>query len=200
MLSFGTSCKSKSALLLLDTLLVSHEGYSDNNYYYHYGSSSNDSTSRISQKDGKNANYIEDKPLSSSPLARLLVVDDDPDMIYILKLALENSGFLVDAFTNPKEALQSFKHSSKDFSLVLSDFRMSGLSGFELAKGVKAINPDVKVIIITAFEIMDKESVLSVIDGLIQKPVSIKELANEVSKIIGRTKKRRSQEDDEELA
>ena len=198
MLSFGTSCKSKSALLLLDTLLMSHEGYSDNNYYYHYGSSSsNDSTSRISQKDGNNANYIEDKPLSSSSLARLLVVDDDPDMIYILKLALENSGFLVDAFTNPKEALQSFKHSSKDFSLVLSDFRMSGLSGFELAKGVKAINPDVKVIIITAFEIMDKESVLSVVDGLIQKPVSIKELANEVSKIIGQTKKRRSHDDEE---
>ena len=189
MLSFSSSrCKSTSALLLLDNLLLSHEGYADNNYYYCYeddfgGSNNNDNSNRISQKEGNNPNYIEGKP---SSLGRLLVVDDDPDMAYILKRGLQDNGFLVDAFTNPKEALRSFKSNSKDYyCLLLLDFRMPQLSGIQLAKEVREINSDVKILIITAFEIMDNVSLSLYVDGLVRKPIRMKELTDKILNLIG---------------
>ncbi|HVD36960.1 MAG TPA: response regulator, partial [Nitrososphaeraceae archaeon] len=58
---------------------------------------------------------------NDKPLARLLVVDDDPDNAQSLKLGLLSHGFLVDAFTNPEEALQNFKSNPECYRLVLSD-------------------------------------------------------------------------------
>jgi DNA-binding NtrC family response regulator len=61
---------------------------------------------------------------NSRPLTRLLIVDDDPDIVQVLKLGLLNNGFLVDGFTNPEEALQSFKSNANNFCVVVSDVRM----------------------------------------------------------------------------
>jgi DNA-binding response OmpR family regulator len=80
------------------------------------------------------ANTDKDKPP-----ARLLVIDDDPDTVNALKLGLVNCGFLVDAFTNPEEALQKFKSNAESYSLMLLDIKMPGLSGIQLAKKVKKL-------------------------------------------------------------
>jgi YesN/AraC family two-component response regulator len=53
---------------------------------------------------------------------------------------------LVDAFTNPEEALQKFKSNAESYSLMLLDIKMPGLSGIQLAKKVKEVNPNVKVL------------------------------------------------------
>ena len=91
-------------------------------------------------------------------LANLLVVDDDSDIAHVLKQGLLKNGFLVSIFTNPEEALKNFQSNSKDYySLVLSDIRMPGMSGIRLAREVKEINPNVKVVLMTSFEINDNE-------------------------------------------
>ena len=72
------------------------------------------------------------------PLSRLLVVDDDLDNAQVLKLNLVNYGFLVDAFSSPKEALQKFKSNPQGYHLVLSDNWMPELSGIQLAEKVRA--------------------------------------------------------------
>ena len=84
--------------------------------------------------DKVTANTDKDKPL-----AKLLVVDDDPDTILALKIGLINYGFLVDAFTNPEEALQRFKSNPESYSLVMSDSGIPALSGIELAKKLKRL-------------------------------------------------------------
>jgi DNA-binding NtrC family response regulator len=128
------------------------------------------------------------------PLANLLVIDDDQDIAYVLKQGLLKNGFLVSAFTNPEEALQNFQSNSKDYCLMLSDIRMPGISGIRLARKVKEINPDVKVVLMTSFEINDNEFSKvfpsSQVDGFVQKPVSIQNLANKILDIIGETKRR----------
>jgi PleD family two-component response regulator len=58
---------------------------------------------RIANRDDNN---------NDKPLARLLVVDDDFDIVEVLKIGLLNNRFLVDAFTNPEEALQSFRSNA----------------------------------------------------------------------------------------
>jgi CheY-like chemotaxis protein len=99
------------------------------------------------------------------------------------------NGFLVDAFTNPEEALQYLRSNSKDYySLVLSDMRMPEMSGIQLARKVKDINPSIKVVLMTAYEIKDiKFSKVSPSvhgDAFIQKPISIADLTNKILEIL----------------
>jgi two-component system, cell cycle sensor histidine kinase and response regulator CckA len=129
---------------------------------------------------------------NDKPLAKLLVVDDDPDTILALRIGLTDYGFLVDAFTNPEEALQKFKSNSKSYSLVMSDSGMPALSGIELAKKVKEINPNVKVLLLTGFglkvmEISKASDSTSVVDGFVQKPIATTKLADKILGLIGET-------------
>jgi DNA-binding NtrC family response regulator len=124
----------------------------------------------------------------------LLVVDDDPDIVQVLKLGLLKNRFLVNAFTNPEEALQSFKSNAESYCLMLSDVRMPSLSGIQLAKKVKEINPAVKTVLMTAFEVRDSEFSKvfpsTQVDGFVQKPIGISDLTNKILSIIGETKRR----------
>ena len=127
-------------------------------------------------------------------MAKLLVVDDDSDIVQVLKLGLLKNRFLVNAFTNPEEALQSFKSNAESYCLMLSDVRMPGLSGIQLARKVKEINPAVKTVLMTAFEIRDSEFSKvfpsTQVDGFVQKPIGIRDLTSKILSIIGETKRR----------
>ena len=131
---------------------------------------------------------------SDKPLANILVVDDDPDIAHILKRGLQKNRFLVSAFTTPEEALKNFQSNSKDYCLMLSDIRMPGISGIRLARKVKEINPNVKVVLMTSFEIKENEFSKvfpsTQVDGFVQKPVGIKNLTNKILDTIGETKRR----------
>ncbi|MFL6486647.1 MAG: response regulator transcription factor, partial [Nitrososphaera sp.] len=100
----------------------------------------------------------------------------------------------VNAFTNPDEALQSFKSNAESYCLVLSDVRMPSLSGIQLARKVKEVNPAVKVMLMTAFEIRDNEFSKVFpsmqVDGFVQKPIGIKELTDKILSLVGETKRR----------
>lgn len=130
------------------------------------------------------------------PLARLLVVDDDPDTVLALNLGLLDYGFLVDAFTNPEEALQKFKSNAESYCLVLLDIKMPALSGIQLARKVKEANPNVKVLVLTALKVRNNElsdvSSSTNVDGFIQKPVGIQELTDKILSLIDETKGRSS--------
>jgi DNA-binding NtrC family response regulator len=131
---------------------------------------------------------------SGKPLANILVVDDDLDIAHVLKQGLQKNRFLVSAFSSPEEALKNFQSNSKDYCLMLSDIRMPGISGIRLARKVKEINPDVKVVLMTSFEIRDNEFSKvfpsTHVDGFVQKPIGIKDLTNKILSIIGETKRR----------
>jgi two-component system, cell cycle sensor histidine kinase and response regulator CckA len=151
----------------------------------------NDDGSPILQKNNKSKNNNSNK---DKPIAKLLIVDDDPDIAHVLKQGLLKNRFLVSAFTNPQEALQSFKSNSKDYCLMLSDIRMPALSGIQLARKVKEINPDIKVVLMTSFEIRDNEFSKVFpsmhVDGFVQKPIGISDLTNKILSIIGETKRK----------
>ena len=134
-------------------------------------------------------------------LAKLLIVDDDSDIVQVLKLGLLQNGFSVEAFTNPQEALQSFKSDAESYCLVLSDIRMPGISGIQLSKKIKEVNPNVKVVLMTAFEIRDNEFSKvfpsTQVDGFVQKPIGIKDLTDKILRLIGDTKNRKKGEEAE---
>jgi CheY-like chemotaxis protein len=120
---------------------------------------------------------------------KVLVLDDDFDISLLIKQILQKNNFKnVFAFTDPLLALEHFRINQKDYSLIISDIRMPTMNGFEFVTEAKKINPKVKILLMTAFEIDDKEFARVLpkpkIDGLIRKPASPKQILNTVSSII----------------
>jgi DNA-binding NtrC family response regulator len=117
----------------------------------------------------------------------ILVVDDDPGIPTLIKQSLTKNGFKVSAFTDPIMALEDFKINCKTCGVILSDIRMPGMNGYELVKQAKQIDKDAKVVLMSAFEIQEKEfhNLLPDIkvDGFLQKPFSIQHLNDAVEKI-----------------
>jgi DNA-binding NtrC family response regulator len=117
----------------------------------------------------------------------ILVVDDEQDIVNLIKQSLEPNGFQAYIFIEPSAALEHFISHSKDYDIVISDIRMPGMNGYEFIRNVKENNPKVKVILMTAFEIDDKEfhNVLSDIklDAFLQKPFHIQQLNEVMEKI-----------------
>ena len=120
----------------------------------------------------------------------ILVVDDDPDISAIVEQSLLRRGFKVSTFTDSTMALEDFKVNCNDCGLILSDIRMPGINGYELVKQAKQIDKDAKVVLMTAFEIQDKEfhNLLPDIkvDAFIQKPFTPENLNEIVERIIMR--------------
>jgi CheY-like chemotaxis protein len=120
---------------------------------------------------------------------KVLVLDDDFDLASLVKQILQKYGFKnVFAFTDPLLALEHFRINHKDYFLIVSDIRMPIMNGFEFVRKARKINPKVKILLMTAFEINDKEFARVLpkpkIDGLIQKPASSKQILDIVSRTI----------------
>jgi DNA-binding NtrC family response regulator len=117
----------------------------------------------------------------------ILAVDDDSDIVTLIEQALKTHRFKVSAFTDPVMALEDFKINCKDCSMILSDIRMPGMNGYEFVKKTKEIDKQVKVILMTAFEIDNKEfhNMLPDIkvDAFLQKPFRIQQLKDTIDKI-----------------
>ena len=125
---------------------------------------------------------------NTGSLKKILLVDDEADVISVFKMVLEMNGYEVDAYNNPLEALSNFKPNS--YGLALLDIRMSPLNGFELYKKMKEIDSRLKACFITAFEDYRQEFKESfpMIDEakyFIRKPKAIEDLVNHVATILG---------------
>ena len=110
----------------------------------------------------------------------ILVLDDEFDIVAVIKQSLQKAGLHVYAFTDALLALEHFRLNSKHYILVLSDVRMPGMDGFEFVRKLKEINSSTKVLLMSAFEINSTELSTALgpvhINGFIQKPLSLNEL------------------------
>ncbi len=81
--------------------------------------------------------------------ARILLVDDEKDLLEWLSIVLEKEGYLIKCATSGEQALKLF--SQEPFDMVISDIRMTPINGLELLKQLKAINPEIIVLMVTAY-------------------------------------------------
>jgi len=81
---------------------------------------------------------------------KVLIVDDEPDMLRLLSMIIkEKTPYEVTTTNNPLEALELAKKGS--FDLLVADLKMPGLNGIELLEAVKRFDEDIPTIIITAY-------------------------------------------------
>lgn len=115
-------------------------------------------------------------------------MDDEVDLMCLWKDALSQiKGFNIFylRLRDSLLALEHYKASYSSYSLVLSDFRMPSMDGAELLKKVKTINPYVKTISISAFQVSDGVfHDCDCIDKFLQKPIIMTDLITEVQKQI----------------
>ena len=121
-----------------------------------------------------------DRKTASQPSKTIFLVDDELDITTVMKKGLELNGFVVHAFNDPNKALQEFRENGTDCTVLLSDIRLPGMNGFQLASEVSKLRPDVRIVLMTSFEInkTDFDSVLPSTDvaAFMTKPVSQKKL------------------------
>ena len=79
---------------------------------------------------------------------KILVVDDEEDIVLTVKTILTQAGFYVDAFTNPSAAFELFR--PEKYELIILDIRMPGLNGFELYMKLLEQDSSIKVLFLTA--------------------------------------------------
>ncbi|MGI6393723.1 MAG: response regulator [bacterium] len=79
---------------------------------------------------------------------KILIVDDDRELLSTLKRYLELQGIKVSGATSGEEAAEILDKES--FDLVLLDIILPGINGIEILKNIKEKNPDQKVIVMTA--------------------------------------------------
>jgi DNA-binding NtrC family response regulator len=116
-------------------------------------------------------------------------VDDELDIAVLLYDALHTiKEIQVFMFTDPGMALDHFKINSKDYVLLISDLRMPVINGLQLLKTVKDLNPIVRTILTTAFQmdnnLFQEYTKKEIINGYLQKPIEMKQLLVEVNKQI----------------
>jgi DNA-binding NtrC family response regulator len=112
----------------------------------------------------------------------LSIVDDEPDIMSLFKEALSHMGDTeVFGFIDSTLALEHFTLNQLDYCLILSDYRMPIMDGMELLKKVKAINPSVKTVLVSAYAANDEVfEQCNCVDAFLQKPISIPDLIDAV--------------------
>jgi DNA-binding NtrC family response regulator len=116
------------------------------------------------------------------------IVEDELDITNLFHDALRRTiyGVSIVSFTDSVRALKHFKKNKKNYRLVIADWRMPNLNGLELLKKIKKLNPNVRTILISAYEV-ENEPLFQrflkegIIDKFIQKPITMNYLCNEVN-------------------
>jgi len=114
-----------------------------------------------------------------------MLVDDEIDIIGLFTEILTLNGISVRPFTNAEEALREFEQNHSHYKLVISDVRMSPMSGIEFIKKLREIDANIKVILMTAFEMEGSQLREIDTDEFFNKPIGMKNLVQIVKKYVG---------------
>ncbi len=116
--------------------------------------------------------------------SQVLVVDDDASMQRMLRQRLEREGYAVQTAPNGQEGLDLIR--KEVFNLIITDVRMPKLGGDELVRAVAQFNPDIPIIVMTAFgEVNEAVQLMQVgIYDYFTKPFDVEDLVVKVKKAL----------------
>ncbi len=114
---------------------------------------------------------------------KILLIDDEPEILDCLSAALALKGFTSKQFCDPREAIETYKREK--FDVVITDFKMSEMNGIDVVEALRAHDPNACVIIISGYaenykaEMEENEGVYTVF----QKPMELRKLLDTLYKI-----------------
>ena len=131
---------------------------------------------------------LEPEPVAAMPggKERILLVDDEPDIVAAAQIILRQLGYQVTALTDANEALAAFRAGPEKFDLILTDLIMPHLSGLDLAREALALRPEIPILGCTGhaeFSSLDKTRGLGIRE-IIVKPLIPAELAGAIRRLL----------------
>jgi PAS domain S-box-containing protein len=115
--------------------------------------------------------------------ARIMLVDDEPAVARVVERLLKRLGCVVQVFSDPREALESFSAAPQATDLLLTDQTMPGMSGDVLTEAVHKVRANLPVVIVTGYSYRLTPERLAEIgaSAVLQKPVPLAQMAATVS-------------------
>jgi len=126
---------------------------------------------------------ISDEEASNQKILKIMLVDDEEVLLEVISELLTTSGHEVRQFADPREALVNFE--TEEYDLVITDRAMPDMSGDQLANGIRKIDPEVPIFMITGFGDMIKESgeIPANVDEVLCKPVPLDLLRRKLAEL-----------------
>jgi signal transduction histidine kinase/PAS domain-containing protein len=118
---------------------------------------------------------------------RAMVIDDDCGMVELVSELLATSGFEVEGFVDPAQAMARLKTACDEFDLIVTDQTMPGITGRTIADVSGTLRPDLPVIIMTGYstEALDEESLPAAVKAVARKPIAPDDLLAMIRKVLG---------------
>ena len=113
---------------------------------------------------------------------RIVVVDDEWDIAQMFSDGLALAGFRAYAFDNPEAAMEYISSNASQISLVITDWKMPRLNVFQLTKMVGEIDSEIKVILVSAYELEVQGLKEINKEGYLEKPIHIAKLIESVKR------------------
>lgn len=126
---------------------------------------------------------------TSPSIPTVMVIDDQSGMLVVTRKVLQTHGYNVVTAASGEEALALFEELLNDPErgtphVVITDLRMPGMMGTELASRIKELNPDTRVIILSAFLEEAEPGELEVAELALEKPYDLQELSRIVGELL----------------
>ena len=139
--------------------------------------------------------------MSTTKEKNILIVDDDKDLVNLYEMFLKYDGYKVDAFTDPVDALSSFRKDVYD--LVLLDLKMPEMNGVELFHELQNVDPNLLYRFITAAnkEYIDNIKInnIGIEENIIYKPLWLNELRTTIHSLLPIKEKQQKEDKDNKL-
>ena len=144
----------------------------------------NSNNNQIQRKDGKSQKHDKD----DNSLFKILLIDDDEDILFTFTNILDGEGYRTTSISNPVKALNYFSQIDPYYyDLIVMDVLMPGMNGIQLYSKIKIMNPDIKVLFLSALDAV--EELLSIFpevkpSEIIRKPIESKDLLSKINTIL----------------
>ena len=127
---------------------------------------------------------LKQKLFSVSGHENILLVDDEEEVLNFIRDILETHGYKVLPASNPLAAIDIFKNFGSEIHLVISDIVMPLMDGKELIKNLRAIKPDIRIIVVSGFSDEAVSKDILKIDDFLKKPFEINQLLSKVRRVL----------------
>jgi two-component system cell cycle sensor histidine kinase/response regulator CckA len=121
------------------------------------------------------------------PQKQVLAIDDEPEILEVIKLCLETDGLQVITASGPKEGLDLYEKNRGQIGLVLLDYLMPQMTGDLVFECLQQVDPDVRVILLTGCDDnVARRMFENGLCGYIQKPFYVEDLLQRVREELSR--------------
>ena len=110
----------------------------------------------------------------------IAIIGDEVDLVNLFQEALEKNGFKVCTFIDLVQAFNTLEKRIQEYGLILSDFRMPNLNGHELCTKLHQLNPELEVILMSAFDTIECNTSKFIV---LKKPILVAQLLQVVRDI-----------------